>query len=85
MENFQEALALMGIGMGTVFTVLLLIIFLGKLLIAAVNKFAPEEEKPQPQPKAEPAKVSPQIAKAIEAAVQMITGGKGKVEKIEKQ
>lgn len=83
MENFQEALALMGIGMATVFTVLLLIIFLGKLLIAAVNKFAPEEEKSQP--KAMPAKVSPQIAKAIETAVQMITGGKGKVEKIEKQ
>ena len=83
MENFQEALALMGIGMATVFTVLLLIIFLGKLLIAAVNKFAPEVEKAQP--KAMPAKVSPQIAKAIETAVQMITGGKGKVEKIEKQ
>ena len=83
MENLYESLALLGIGLGTVFTVLLLIIGLGNLLIAAVNKFAPEEEKPAP--KAAPKAVPANIAQAIESAVKIITGGKGRVEKIEKQ
>ena len=43
MENFLEALQLMVIGMATVFSVLLLVIYLGNLLIKAINKFAPEE------------------------------------------
>ncbi len=84
MENFEEALSLMAIGMGTVFVVLLIVIFLGKLLIAVVNKIAPEEEKPKAKASA-PAAVAPNIAKAIESAVMIITGGKGRVEKIEKQ
>jgi len=83
MENFIYALQLMGIGMGTVFVVLILVIELGKGLIALVNKFAPEEEKPQP--KSAPAAVAANVAQAIAQAVNVITGGKGKVEKIEKQ
>ncbi|MBQ9215015.1 MAG: OadG family protein, partial [Bacteroidales bacterium] len=43
--NFLEALKLLGVGLSTVFVVLLLIIWFGNLLIKAVNKFAPEEEK----------------------------------------
>lgn len=83
MENFIYALELMGIGMGTVFVVLILVIELGKALIAIVNKIAPDEEKPQP--KAATAAVMPNVAQAIAQAVNMITGGKGKVDKIEKQ
>ncbi|MCQ2369729.1 MAG: OadG family protein [Paludibacteraceae bacterium] len=84
MENFIYALELMGIGMGTVFVVLILVIELGKLLILLVNKVAPEEAKPQAKAAA-PAAVTPNVAQAITQAVNMITGGKGKVEKIEKQ
>lgn len=84
MENFIYALQLMGIGMGTVFVVLILVIELGKGLIALVNRFAPEEEKPQPK-SAAPAAVLPNVAQAIAEAVNIVTGGKGKVEKIEKQ
>lgn len=65
------------------FVVLILVIELGKGLIAFVNKFAPEEEKPAP--KASGSAVSPKVAQAIASAVNIITGGKGKVEKIEKQ
>lgn len=83
MDNLIYALQLMGIGLGTVFVVLLLVIELGKALIAIVNKVAPEEEKPQP--KAAQTAVSPKVAAAIASAVNIITGGKGKVEKIEKQ
>lgn len=84
MENFIYALELMGIGMGTVFVVLILVIELGKALIAIVNKVAPEEEKPQPKTAA-PAAVLPNVAQAIAQAVNIITSGKGKVDKIEKQ
>ncbi len=82
MENFIYALELMGIGMGTVFVVLILVIELGKLLILLVNKFAPAEEKPQATATAA---VPANIAQAISQAVNIITGGKGKVEKIEKK
>ena len=37
------ALQLLIVGMVTVFLVLLIVIYLGKLLIWAVNKWAPEE------------------------------------------
>ncbi len=84
MENFIYALELMGIGMGTVFVVLILVIELGKALIAIVNKIAPEDEKPQLKAAA-PATVMPNVAQAIAQAVNIITTGKGKVDKIEKQ
>jgi oxaloacetate decarboxylase gamma subunit len=44
MENMETALLLLVVGMGTVFAILLLLIYLGKFLIALVNKYAPEEE-----------------------------------------
>ena len=40
----ETALLLMIVGMGTVFIILILIIYLSRLMIMAVNKFAPEEE-----------------------------------------
>ena len=46
MSNIQTALLLMVVGMVTVFIILLIVIGLGKALIAFVNKFVPEEEAP---------------------------------------
>ena len=43
MENLNIALLLMIVGMATVFAILLIVIYLGKGLIALVNKYAPEE------------------------------------------
>ena len=43
MENLNTALLLMVVGMATVFAILLIVINLGKALIALVNKYAPEE------------------------------------------
>lgn len=72
----------MVVGMVTVFIILLIVIYLSKILISLVNKFAPSEE---------PVKVSPRRAiadnesvAAIKAAVKVLTAGKGKVVKIEK-
>lgn len=73
---------LLAVGMATVFCVLLLVIGIGNLLISVINKFFPEEETTAPI--ATKSSVSPNVKMAIESAVNSITGGKGKVESIEK-
>ena len=79
-----EAFKLMVVGMCTVFTVLLVIIGGGKLLIKAVNRFAPEEE-PVDKKAAQPQNtVSPSVAKAIEKAVAQLTGDQAQVIEIKK-
>ena len=80
MENLNLALLLMVVGMATVFAILLIVIYLGKLLIALVNKYAPEEVAPANAPAAIPGN----IMAAINAAVTVVTQGKGKVAKVEK-
>ena len=49
MENIETAILLMVVGMATVFVILLIVIYLGKLLITLVNKYAPEEVAPAKQ------------------------------------
>jgi oxaloacetate decarboxylase gamma subunit len=82
MDNLGFGLMLMVVGMVTVFIILLIVINLGKLLIAAVNKFAPDET--QPKVSAQRAIGDSDSIAAIKAAVQVLTAGKGKVVKIEK-
>ena len=79
MENIETGLLLMIVGMTTVFAILMIVIYLGKGLIVLVNKYAPEEiiVKKQTTPQR-------QTAAAIVSAVSVMTGGKGKVVKIEK-
>ncbi len=82
-EKFIEALTLMGIGMATVFSVLLLIILLGGLLIKTVNKFFPEEVKASKAVQTVVA-VDQNIQEAINKAILAISGGKKQAQKIEK-
>ena len=84
MENLNIALLLMIVGMATVFAILLIVIYLGKGLIALVNKYAPEEVVPAKQVANAPADVPGNIMAAISAAVTVVTQGKGKVAKVEK-
>ncbi|RGM15890.1 oxaloacetate decarboxylase [Bacteroides stercoris] len=84
MENLNIALLLMIVGMATVFAILLIVIYLGKGLIALVNKYAPEEVAPAKQEANAPAAVPGNIMAAISAAVTVVTQGKGKVAKVEK-
>lgn len=84
MENLNLALLLMLIGMATVFAILLIVICLGKTLIAFVNKYAPEEVVPAKQAANGPAAIPANIMAAISAAVTVVTQGKGKVVKVEK-
>lgn len=98
MENIETGLLLMVVGMTTVFIILLIVINLGKGLIALVNKYAPEEviakkqvaTAVQPQA-AVPAQaiaafggLSNQETAAIVSAISALTYGQGKVSKIEK-
>ena len=92
MENIETGLLLMIIGMTTVFAILMIVIYLGKGLIVLVNKYAPEEiiVKKQVAPQRQTATSTPaagitnQTTAAIVSAVSVMTGGKGKVVKIEK-
>lgn len=84
MENLNIALLLMIVGMATVFAILLIVIYLGKGLIALVNKYAPEEVVSAKQAANAPAAVPGNIMAAISAAVTVVTQGKGKVAKVEK-
>lgn len=80
------ALQLLVVGMITVFLVLLIVINLGKLLIWAVNKWAPEEtvaKKAAPVAKAV-ASIDATTKAIIDATISQITGGKGRAAKIEK-
>lgn len=75
--------------MTTVFAILLIVINLGKGLIALVNKYAPEEivVKKQTTTRTTAAQTGSTPGKttaAIIAAVSAVTGGQGKVTKIEK-
>ena len=84
MENLNIALLLMVVGMATVFAILLIVIYLGKGLIALVNKYAPEEAVPAKSAGANvPAPVPANIMAAIAAAVSVVTHDKGIVTNVE--
>lgn len=74
----------MAVGMTTVFAILLIVIYLGKLLISLVNKYAPEEVVAVKK-SAGPAPIPANILAAITAAVNVVTHNKGKIVKVEKQ
>lgn len=81
MENeISQALTLLGIGMITVFVVLSLVVVVGNVLIRFINRFAPVSDVPLKAAEISNAKVA-----AITSAVDMITGGKGRITKIEKK
>ena len=85
MENLETAFLLMVVGMATVFVILLIAIYLGKLLISLVNKYAPEEVVSVKQTSSQaPVPIPGNILAAITAAVNVVTQGKGKVTKVEK-
>ena len=72
----ETALLLMIVGMGTVFVILILIINLSKLMIMAVNKFAPEEDAtPKKGVAPAPAAIPANVKAAIEAAIKQVAPG----------
>lgn len=78
MENLSLGFQLMGIGMVTVFVILLIVIYGSSLLIKVINRFAPEEA-PKVVKKADDTPVA-----VLETAVAQITGGRGHITNITK-
>ncbi|MEA4948327.1 MAG: OadG family transporter subunit [Petrimonas sp.] len=86
MENINEALSLLLVGLITVFVILYLVVLIGNLVIRFTNRFMATEpiavRKEIATGKTKPA--NPAKIAAVIAAVEAITGGKGRVEKIDK-
>jgi len=87
-ENISQALLILVIGMLTVFVILSLVVLTGNILIRLVNKFAPAAPvkgmKKLGLRLKQPQAIAPAKLAAITAAVQIVTKGKGKIQKIEK-
>lgn len=79
-NSIGRGLELMVIGMLTVFTILLIVINLGKLLIRVVNAVAPEEKAaPKKAAAATSVAIDANTMAILEQTVNQITGGKGHV------
>jgi oxaloacetate decarboxylase gamma subunit len=79
MENLGIGFELMVVGMSTVFLILLIVIWGGKLLINVVNKIAPEETVTPKKGAAASAAVDGGTMAILQQVVSQITGGKGRV------
>ncbi|MDO9633650.1 MAG: oxaloacetate decarboxylase [Paludibacter sp.] len=82
MQPLNEAFSIMAVGMITVIFILFLIILIGNLIIRLSNKYLPEELVAVKVKKT--SGTSDNTFKAIEAAIDLITKGKGKVTNIKK-
>lgn len=84
-SNFDIALQLLGIGMLTVFIILFMVVLLGNLIIRFVNRFVPETTQQLSNTATSSGMVDAKKMAAIVAAVNMVSKGKGRVVKVEKQ
>ena len=82
--SIETGLLLMIVGMSTVFVVLGIVVYTGKMLILTVNRFAggqPGEIHQSADSQSDP--TGAKIA-AITSAIQMVTGGEGHITNIER-
>ena len=85
MEYLGIGLQLMIVGMSTVFAILLIVIYGGKLLIGIVNRIAPEEVVAAKKTvAAQSGAVDASTMAARQEVVRQLTGGKGHVESAKK-
>ena len=86
MENLNDALILLVAGMGTVFFILLFIIYFSKFMIFIINKYVPEEKLGTVRrTAATTAEIPSKVVAAITTAINTASQGKMKVTKIEKE
>ncbi len=90
-DALSEALLILAVGMITVFAILGLVVLSGQVLIRVTNRFIPEVQVAKPlrsSNRSNLAKKRKAIEKkklaAIVAAVEVVTGGQGHIERIEK-
>lgn len=80
-QVLSNAISIMVVGMITVLLILGMVVVIGNLLIRITNKFWPQSEG---LGKNKPGSIPSGTVAAIVAAVEAVTGGKGKVTNIEK-
>ena len=86
-NDIYGAIQLMIVGMLTVFSILIIVILLGTLLIKIVNKYAPEEvqtKKTVASANNAVQQIDATVKAVIDATIDKITGGKGRASKITK-
>ncbi|MDE5561759.1 MAG: OadG family protein [Bacteroidaceae bacterium] len=86
MDNLNLGLQLLVVGMSTVFVILLIVIYGGKLLINVVNRLAPEEMQASVKkvPRAVGGMPDASTMAILNEVVRQLTGGKGHVERARK-
>lgn len=84
MENLNEALSLLMVGMIMVFTILSLVVVIGNIVIQLTNRYLPEMQKPD-HGGVSTKSTHPKKLAAIAAVVDMITQGKGRVDSVQKK
>lgn len=82
-DELRTAFLLMGVGMITVFIVLLCVVIVGKLLVRFVDQFVRIVETPAQQSK-EVSEIAPAKIAAISSAIEVFTKGKGQITNIKK-
>ena len=84
--DINEALELLAVGMGTVFFILALVVFMGTQLINVVNRWmpAPVLSKVSAPASSSGSAIQPGVIAAIVGAVDIVTEGKGKVDHVER-
>ena len=84
MENLNEALSLLAVGMIMVFFILFLVVVVGNGVIMFTNRFAPVSEKTGAGG-AGARSSDPRKLAVIAAVVDVVTHGKGRVSSIKKK
>lgn len=85
MANIGIGLELLIVGMTTVFIILLIVIWGGKLLIKVVNKIAPEKTVPtKKSAKPDAGAIDSTTIGILDKVVAQITNGTGKISSVKK-
>ena len=84
MENINEALSLLVVGMIMVFIILSLVVVIGNVVIQLTNRFIKVNQYP-PEGRGNLNSIDPKKLASIVAAVDVITQGEGIVDSIQKQ
>ena len=84
MENINEALGLLAVGMIMVFIILFLVTIIGNVVILLTNRYIPVVEKTTDRTKGVKDTNSKKLA-VIAAVVDLVTQGKGRVDSIQKK
>ncbi|HCC86101.1 MAG TPA: oxaloacetate decarboxylase [Porphyromonadaceae bacterium] len=84
MENLNEALGLLAVGMVTVVIILCLVVVIGNLVINLTNRFIPDDKRTGDSNLSGKLVNTKKVA-AIAAVVDVITRGSGRVDTIEKR